>query len=41
MKSHGVTIQMKPVEQYFHIALFAFQNLMKISLKFSFMRVVV
>ena len=41
IKSYDVTIQMKPLEQYFHLSLFVFQNLMKISLKFSFMKFVV
>ena len=41
MESYDVTIQMKPLGQYFHLSLFVFQNLMKISLKFSFMKFVV
>ena len=41
MKSYDVTIQLKPLEQYFHLALFVFENLMKISLKCSFMKFVV
>ena len=30
MKSYDVTIQLEPLKQYFHIALFVSQNLMKI-----------
>ena len=34
MKSYGVTIQMKPLQQYFHMVLFIFKYSAKLNLGF-------
>ena len=35
MKSYGVTIQMKPLKQYFHIVLFVILNISILKIKFE------
>jgi len=35
MKSYGVTIQMKPLQQYFHMVLFIFKYFTELNLEFG------